>query len=335
MKKISLLLLLLTFLACVDNHEIKIEKENISGTIFSDTLFAEMPGRFLSNDRFLVWGNVFSQKNFLYILDIKNGKELAAVGKIGKGPNEFVTPSIEYIFENNIFIHDLNGTRDALLNIDSVLVGNYSPYLLSPKNNKELVTAQIQIDSITSIALRPKNEKIFEIKKGEKIISFGKPIFKKKINNAYDTSQGPIGYNPSREIFVYSNSNFPYIAIYKKKDNSFDLKYETGIPENPEFTKKGFKRDRKKTGIHSLTFTLDYIVCHQRDYSVDNQDESKVGRNFLKIPKTLFLYDYKGNLKKIVNLGYPVLRITANSDNNTLYAIIIVNDEFRIAKYQL
>jgi len=335
MKKISLLLLLLTFLACVDNHEIKIEKENISGTIFSDTLFAEMPGRFLSNDRFLVWGNVFSQKNFLHILDIKNGKELAAVGKIGKEPNEFVTPSIEYIFENNIFIHDLNGTRDALLNIDSVLVGNYSPKFSSHKDDKELILNHVQIDSITTIAHKPENEKIFEIKKREKTISFGKPIFKKKINNAYDTFQGPIGYNPSREIFVYSNSKFPYMAIYKKKGNSFDLKYETGIPENPEFTKRGFKRDKKRRGISSMTFTLDYIVCYQRDYSVDNQDESKVGRNFLKCSKTLFLYDYKGTLKKIVNLGYPVLRITANFDSNTLYAIIIVNDEFRIAKYQL
>lgn len=48
----------------------------------------------------------------------------------------------------------------------------------------------------------------------------------------------------------------------------------------------------------------------------------------------LFLYDYDGNLKKIVDLGYPVLRIAADIKNNILYAIVVMED-FVLVKYEL
>ena len=44
-------------------------------------------------------------------------------------------------------------------------------------------------------------------------------------------------------------------------------------------------------------------------------------RDLSKVPNTIFVYDYNFNLKKIINMSMPILRIAAKGDSNTLYAI--------------
>lgn len=65
----------------------------------------------------------------------------------------------------------------------------------------------------------------------------------------------------------------------------------------------------------------DYIAIIQRDYEIDKTDESTVGMNFDKLPKTVFLYDYEGKLKRIIDLGIPLIRIAGDTESNTLFAI--------------
>jgi hypothetical protein len=50
-----------------------------------------------------------------------------------------------------------------------------------------------------------------------------------------------------------------------------------------------------------MALTKDFIVTIQRDYEDDPTDESKVGRDIGKLPQTLFVYDYDGNLLKTIN----------------------------------
>ena len=84
-----------------------------------------------------------------------------------------------------------------------------------------------------------------------------------------------------------------------------------------------------------LALSKDFIVMQKRDYKTDNTNENDVSFNsFDKLPKTVFLYDYDGNLKHIVNLGVPILRISANTKDNTLY-IMAVDNEYVIMKYDL
>ena len=47
-----------------------------------------------------------------------------------------------------------------------------------------------------------------------------------------------------------------------------------------------------------MALTKDFIVAIQRDYEEDPTDESRVGRDIGKLPQTLFVYDYDGNLLK-------------------------------------
>ena len=89
-----------------------------------------------------------------------------------------------------------------------------------------------------------------------------------------------------------------------------------------------------KSGPKELTLTLNYIVTVDRDPSIDQTDQNEVGRDPMKLPHTVFIYDYEGNLLKIANLGFPILRIAADTKNNTLYAIVVM-DDYVLVKYEL
>lgn len=126
------------------------------------------------------------------------------------------------------------------------------------------------------------------------------------------------------------------MAIYTKSGKSFKLltevkgKFDYSVSSGGEF-----KRSRdSKEGPRELTLTLDYIVTVDRDLSIDQTDENEVGRDPMKLPHTVFIYDYEGNLLKIANLGFPVVRITADTKNNTLYAIVVMED-YVLVKYEL
>ena len=38
-------------------------------------------------------------------------------------------------------------------------------------------------------------------------------------------------------------------------------------------------------------------------------------RDLSKVPNTIFVYDYNFNLKKIINMSMPILRIAAKGDS--------------------
>ena len=80
--------------------------------------------------------------------------------------------------------------------------------------------------------------------------------------------------------------------------------------------------DRRVKGVRGLCMSKDFIITLQRDRRKDDTDESTVGRDASKCPHTVFLYDYDGNLVKIVDLGIPVMRIASEeqSNRNRLYS---------------
>ena len=126
------------------------------------------------------------------------------------------------------------------------------------------------------------------------------------------------------------------MAIYTKNGKSFKLQTEVKGKFDYSVSSGGeLKRSRdSKEGPKELTLTLDYIVTVDRDPSIDQTDDREVGRDSMKLPYTIFIYDYEGNLLKIANLGFPILRIAADTKNNTLYAIVVM-DDYVLVKYEL
>lgn len=331
----SLFIFLLCSCGSSNNKQEEVVRVTLKPEIINDAVITKFPGILLVNDKYAVLENPFLSDFFMQIFDINTGKELAKSGKLGRGPSEFITPALGYIKEDSIYVFDLNKDNHAgLLSIKSAISGNHEFDALQNVNNHG-ATRVAMIDNNTNVFYEAENDEFFTlIENGLREVSFGVNPIKTKINN-YRVFQGDISYNSKKEIFVHTVKAFPYIAIYKKDARKgFILQTEVGEQNPGEIIDEELVLNNKKAGIFSSVLALDYIICHQRDYSVDNTDESTVGRDFSKIPQTVFLYDYDGKLKKIIDLSYPVIRIAANPDSNELYAVIL-NEEFQIVKYSL
>lgn len=136
-------------------------------------------------------------------------------------------------------------------------------------------------------------------------------------------------------LLVFASYSFPFIAIYNLESNMPVPVFRTTI-KSDLYSKTGdaIKVDARRTGNMSMTLSKDYIITIQRDYEYDNTDELTVGMDFNKLPKTLFLYDYSGDLKRIVDVGIPIFRVGGNEKDNTVYAIG-VNPDFMIVRIEL
>lgn len=318
-----------------NNKYKNIERNFLEPEIINDALLTKFPGNLLVNDKYAVLENPFSNDFFMQIYDINTGEMLGDAGKIGRGPLEFTTARIQFIHQDSVFVFDLNRENHAgFIPIKPIIKDNHEFKPLPNLINQDISNVCL-IEKDKYIYFNPNFKTPFTlVENGIEKDSFGNTPIKKDIINRYNVFQGSIAYNPENKLLIYTTVFFKYMAIYKKANNIFELKNEIIDTKPGEIVGEKLIVDKKRKGISALALTKDYIVCHQRDYTSDDIDETTVGRDFTKIPKTVFLYDYNGELIKIVNLKYPIIRIAANIYSNNLYAVIL-NDEFQIVKYSL
>ncbi len=331
--------ILRTFLLCIlvisCQSQENILRESVKFDIVTDSVFSRMPGTMIRTNDYLVWQDPFGIDGFIHIIDIATGNEIDAIGKIGQGPDEFNTPSIcTSYFKNSVFVYDLNSPLQAYFFLDS-LKENKNPYSRYIDNSQNRITSIINIDENEFIIYQPSETKRFKILNNSGVISFGNSIVNNSIENSYDVYQGAISFNNERKKLVFASLRFPYMEIYNTQKETPVLEFSTGL-SNEAYTIEGkiLKPETKRKGARDLALTKDYIVVIQRDYKSNNIDESTVGMDFNKLPTTIFLYDYNGNIKKIVDIGIPIFRIAGNIQDNTLYAIG-VNPDFIIVKCEL
>lgn len=270
----------------------------------------------------------------MHIIDIETKQEVATMGKKGQGPKEFNTPSIGKGGDNTLYVFDLNSNKQALFSLDN-LMSNKDYYIPLPDDTNDRVTYKMQLDDKSTVSVNPAKSQLFKIEKDKSVIEFGEPFIKNEIDNPYDIYQGAIDFNKNKNRFVYVSYAFPYIEIYDMKGSEPSIVYASELSSNA-YTMKGnkLKANPQINGALGLALTKDYIITIQRDYEVDKTDESTMGMDFEKLPQTVFLYNYKGELQKIVDIGIPILRIAGDIENNDLYAIG-VDPEFVLVKSEL
>ena len=319
------------FLNCTSKKEV--HRESVVYKTVTDSIYTRMPGVLLKFGNYSVWQDPFGVDGFIHVIDTKTNKEIGVMGKIGQGPHEFNTPAIQRGTGNSILVFDLNSQKQGIFSIDSLkLDKNY--YTPLPKSNNHRVTRNIQLDDNSILSLLPGNSMPFVLENNDSSRKeFGVFPINEQINNGYNIFQGAIGYNKDKKLLIYSLMNFFSLNIYERSDgNDFTLK-NTIMPNiNYKITKSELVLDKNtQIGPAEMTLTKDYIVTIQRDYEKDNTEESSVGMDFSKNPTTIFLYDYDGNLIKIVDVGIPLLRIAGEINNNELFAIGIDNEFIIIA----
>lgn len=332
MKRCNLIFFGLLLLCGCKNEKPEVLRETAVPQFLNSDIMTTMPGDLIVTDRHLVWEDPFARDYFVHVHDKDSGKEIGTMGKVGEGPEEFVTGGISpYCIDNRFFATDANGKTKGYLSIDSLL------------QQKETFVPLTEIEE----SHRPS---FSELEKG---VFVGKT---KDGNASYFTAiingtQSDFGIYPVREVkqhvgdyqaydahsglLAYSSFQFPYLALYQKEGNTFKMLWENK-PKNPnyEIIEDRLVFDRKEGGLFGLCMSKDYIIALQRDRENDPMDESTVGRNVAKCPRTVFLYDYDSHLVKIVDLQMPVMRIAADRKSNMLY-VIGANPDYVLAKYEL
>lgn len=330
MNKHTTFLLIVLFIVSGCSKRTEVIRLNSKPHVLNDDILTVMPGDLVLTGNYLVWSDPFSKDYFLHVHDAVSGDKIGDCGKIGEGPEEFVTPSISRFSNDNcIFACDANGTTVGYLSIDSLVEGKNTFIPLSDFE-KELDMSKLDSDLHISNT-EDGNTDYFELYQNGKRSTFGKY----PINKVKQHVGGYKAYDKNSNLLVFASFKFPYLALYQKNKDTFKLLWER-IPDEANYDIRDNQLifNRKIMGAGDLCMCKDYIVTLERDREVDPLDESTVGRDPSKCPRTVFLYDYDGNLLKIIDLGMPTMRITANRESNKLYAIG-VNPDYVLVKYEL
>ncbi|MCD7938410.1 MAG: TolB-like 6-bladed beta-propeller domain-containing protein, partial [Tannerellaceae bacterium] len=267
-------------------------------------------------------------EGYLHIIDLKTGQESGPFIQIGQGPEEFTMPQLVKSHHQHVIVYD--HLTDKIAWLDMNQTGTSSFIRHSHNEITREANRIVEIEDGEFLTLNTTQEPIFFFK-GQR---FGVNPFTEKAENLVDLLQGNLLYNPQKKLLVYATMRVPYIASYKRQGDHFTLLWEKKEDTDYELVNNRIKIDESRRGPMELALTKDYIVTLQRDYSKDPTNESTVGRDFSKLPQTLFVYNYKSELVRILDFKVPIVRIAADVSTNTVYAIV-VDPDFRIVKLDI
>ena len=328
-------LCLLTLITCKSGST-EIERLTLSpSSTIQDSLFTQLPGSLILCNNYLVWEDPFNPNYFLHVVDINAKKEIGTMGLIGRGPKEFITPLSISSIGNKIFTYDLNQNKQAYYSIDSMLA-NKDPFILLPPLPIEDCLDIVQIAEGEFISTHPQNEQLFQwIHQDSTVSFFGKSPIKEKLKDYYNSRQGTLFYNPYNQKLIYSARLFPYIALYEKEGNNFQLKWEKVSSKNFYEIKNGNIHFIEEAQVpHEIILTKDIITLEKEENTPTPTKRTAGIRDLSQVPNTIFVYDYDFNLKKIIDMGMPILRIETKGNSNTIYAVGIDLD-FCIVTYEI
>ena len=337
-KKYYILLIILICCSCIQDKKNNIERiVNFPYSVLTDSIYTRMPGQLFHSNKYIVWVDPFSSNDLVHVLDAFSGKELGSLGSIGNGPNEFTDFDAFLTYDSLIGLYDLNKDLQGYIDLDLVRADSSNAFVRWTHEKLGYITHFLEIDKDSYLLLYPGASKPFIYKHDGEVDSIGKFPLEEKILNGFNHYQGAMLYNPIRKSLFYSTRHFPYAASYKLDNGKWILDWEKQEPMDYQVINNKLKLENSRTLFHEATLSKDYIVFAKRDEEkygkLSEKEEEKLDRT-KRLPRSLFLYDYDFNLKKIVELDAPIIRLAGDVHSNTLYAII-VNPEYSIIKLDL
>lgn len=330
-KSCRCLLLYFFLLSCQNGGEDVLYEKRIYKLLDGD-IMTTMPGSLTVAGDFLVWTDPFARDYFVHVHDKKTGKKIGVMGKVGEGPQEFISGSISGgLVDKRFFATDVNGNTKGFLSLDSLVMGKATFIPLSDSERLSRPTMSELAEDLYVGTTKDGADTYFEANIQGHTSTFGVypvPEVKQHIG-------GVKAYNSEKGLLAFASFRFPYLALYQKTENAFEFLWERKSKGNEyEIADDRIIFDRTQGGIFELCMSKDYIIALERDRKRDPMDETTVGRDISKCPRTVFLYDYSGNLIKIIDLGIPVMRIAADCQDNVLYAIG-ADPDYVLVKYEL
>ncbi len=276
---------------------------------YYDSIGTSFMGDLLVTNDYVIWEDAHSTKNYLHIIDKSEQKELTSLGHINDELQHSMNTRIGKGIQNELIIYDLDLKRKADIPIDN----------LKTRSNKftdiryeENVLKIIKLSDGNDLLFTPEAKQPFGIVKDNIIYSSGKyPVTNTWItpDDRLNYFDGTIIYNATNDMLLYSTSSFRYMALYKRHGNKLQLIKETGGPDY-SIENNRLKLGKNENGISEIALTRNYIIT---------AEHLKDGISF---KETLCVYDYNLQLKKILRIDQPIARIGANSDTDTIFAVI-------------
>lgn len=324
----------LSLFSCKQGKEEVVRVDVPQYTVVTDSIYSKMPGSIFYQDGIIYWQDVFSTEKFMHAVDAVTGREILSFGGIGSAPEEFSLPLFSLASPSGLFINDLEKNLEVLYQIDkqkdSLMVS------VATYENKPRATRLLHLKDEGMLYFSPDKKEMFDVYMPLGHFAAGVSPVSEDISNGYDIFQGNLGYNAKNACLVYQTFRFPYLAVYQLSNGELLLKKELKPSIEYAIVDKELKLDKKASaGAMELALTDKYIVLLQRDEVVEgNKPEASSPRDLSVLPRSLFIYDYDLNLKKIINMPFPLLRLCGDMDSDTVYAVG-VNPEFMILKIDL
>jgi hypothetical protein len=326
MKKIFYLFVVcLLTVSCVNTKNNEVSRAVSQFKVLNDEILTSFPGGIYLLNEHIVWFEPFTTGHFLHFLDKNSGIEVISLGNIGQGPKKYISPMVNDIIWNNcLYVSDANGNTKGYFSIDRF--DETGDAFIERSKEDSLIRSKgynMRLEDNLYIGFNRNNEdKAYKLYSNGVEKNFGEYILPDKKYNFGSI----ILYNPDKELLVTGSLDVNYFSCYIKDDDNFRLIWENREEYKYSENNNRIVFDSSKKGIYEMALTKDFIVALQRDYENDPTDESQVGRDFEKNPQTLFVYDYKGNLLKIINYNVPIGRIAGDQKTNMVYALCVDPD---------
>lgn len=307
--------------------------DNLEYETVVDTILSRMPGSIFYQDGLVYWHDALSSTRFVRVVDVSDGHELDGFGDVGSGPEEFTYPLLSLSPDGGFYLNDGNKPLEQLYRLnrsnDSLHVSK-SAYDLIPRT-----TRMLHLKDDTRFYLCPGEEKMFlTVQKGKEYRNGVCPV-SEAVSNRYDIVQGNVSYNAVNGKLVYSAMRLPYLAVYDWTTGGWQLDKELKSSFDYTLSDGEMKLSEKSSGAMELALTKDYIVLLQRDNEVEGSPSApKFPRDMSVLPRSLFVYDYELELKKIVNMPFALLRLCGDENSDKVYAIA-ANPDFSLIRMDL
>lgn len=334
---ISGALVLFTFVSCRNENEIKIidtntEAETLYG-IIQFPVIAKLAADIIEIDSLLVISTPYNKSSIFDVFSKTTGQVKTSFNKRGRGPNEYIQPSIRQSGVHTISLWDKNKVfSEIAFGIDSS--NDITFDLLKTIKIEEGGTHLYRLND-EEIISTIHHKGMFKLlnNKGEMIGDYFGHSPLRNIPHEYDLFQGRFTASDSEKLFVFGTYNLGYLCAYDINNNvQPKLKWEFYFDE-PSYTlingEVSWNRNHVQ-GINDIKIINDkiYVLYSGKSISLPrNTPEGAFADN-------LYVLNLEGEILKKIKLDIPILVFTLSKIDSAIYGITITMD-WQIVKYDL
>lgn len=337
MRYLQFLLILAIFVSCSSKKNaepcILPSPIEVTGSPLQHSIQSQLPFSIDLSEKGFVVMNSFSRNEIVCVYDTINAELIMSYGRLGKGPNEFISP-VRASFSKlaqTLDVYDVNANTYTKLRIQDSI---YPFYKYNASKLNMAISQMLAISDNLFVIMTYTPQKLLLVDsvgnvKGETQL---KPLI--DIPEAIYL-QGAIAYHPNYKILCFTASEFGYIASYKIEPNGQIRFLWEKFVSKPAYkvinNKIIWDENHNLAGfLGEARFKNDKILVLYQG----RKPAETIGRLTNSVPNNLVVFNIKGDVLRFYKLAPAVFQFTVSQTNNELFGISM-DPEFRINRFYL